>query len=61
MTVNFIKFDPKNIIPDGKYWIVTQKKYGKNHFSATFKRVNDKMTTDVSNQTVIMISTQPVE
>lgn len=59
MTADFIPFDPKNIIPEGLYWVVTQRKHGLGYLSTTFKNVGNKMVGDVSNQTIIKISKNP--
>jgi hypothetical protein len=60
MFVVFTPFDPNTIIPDGIYWIVTKKKYGNGYLSARVYQTDaGKMHVDVTNQTVLFISTSP--
>lgn len=69
MTVTFIPFDNTVIVPNGQYWCITETEVnslthkGKikqnKYLTVNLKRVNNKMTTDVSNQVVTHISQQP--
>jgi hypothetical protein len=59
--IEFIPFDPSVIIPEGKYWIITETKYKKQHFSANVKQSGNKMNVMVTNQKVTHISTEPIK
>lgn len=67
MKIEFIKYNPDEIIPDGRYWIVTEKIHQgifniplvkHNYMSAMITRSSDsdRMSVDISNQRCIMRS-----
>lgn len=61
MIIEMIPFNSENIIPEGRYWIVTQRTYGKGYLSAMVNNSGNKMRVDVTNQKVLLISTKPCD